>query len=51
MITPRDQMSQDRSYFLDPNTSGAEKEKFKSSAEKFDSISIFERDLKIVVKV
>ena len=48
-MTPRDQMSQDRSYFLDPNTSGAEKEKFKSSEEKFDSISIFERALTDIV--
>ena len=33
-MTPRDQMSQERSYFLDPNTSGAEKERFKNPADK-----------------
>ena len=34
MMTPRDQMSQDRSYFFDPNTSGAEKEGFKKHSKK-----------------
>ena len=35
-MTPRDQMSQDRSYFFDPNTSGAEKKRgLTNSAENY----------------